>query len=156
MKKAQISCPEVVLLKKHILVMSFIGKDHVPAPKLKDALLSCEDMKNAFYQVLHVGAAARTTSEGHGEHEYSCIWTSPFSSRWCRLYIRSVTSFMLTWVNTTCCGLKERYKTHLLIFTINNDLINVIIFVSDVILTEGTLVDVIFPWTLLACVFRMS
>lgn len=57
MKKAQISCPEVVLLKKHILVMSFIGKDHVPAPKLKDALLSSEDMKNAFYQVLHVGAA---------------------------------------------------------------------------------------------------
>lgn len=57
MKKAQISCPEVVLLKKHILVMSFIGKDHIPAPKIKDALLSSEDMKKAFYQVLHVGAA---------------------------------------------------------------------------------------------------
>ncbi|KAM8823308.1 serine/threonine-protein kinase RIO3 [Spinachia spinachia] len=54
MKKAEIPCPEVVLLKKHILVMSFIGKDHVPAPKLKDVLLSSEDMKNAFYQVLHV------------------------------------------------------------------------------------------------------
>lgn len=57
MKKAQISCPEVVLLKKHILVMSFIGKDHIPAPKIKDALLSSEDMKKAFYQVLHVGVA---------------------------------------------------------------------------------------------------
>lgn len=57
MRKAQISCPEVVLLKKHILVMSFIGKDHVPAPKIKDALLSSEDMNKAFYQVLHVGAA---------------------------------------------------------------------------------------------------
>lgn len=55
MKKAEIPCPEVVLLKKHILVMSFIGKDHVPAPKLKDIVLSSEDMKNAFYQVLHVG-----------------------------------------------------------------------------------------------------
>uniref|UniRef100_G3N771 Serine/threonine-protein kinase RIO3 n=1 Tax=Gasterosteus aculeatus aculeatus TaxID=481459 RepID=G3N771_GASAC len=54
MKKAEIPCPEVVLLKKHILVMSFIGKDHVPAPKLKDVVLSSEDMKNAFYQVLHV------------------------------------------------------------------------------------------------------
>lgn len=64
MKKAQISCPEVVLLKKHILVMSFIGKDHVPAPKLKDALLSSEDMKNAFYQVLHVGAAEPGQAEG--------------------------------------------------------------------------------------------
>lgn len=57
MKKAQISCPEVVLLKKHILVMSFIGKDHVPAPKLKDVLLSAEDLKKAFYQVLQVSAA---------------------------------------------------------------------------------------------------
>ncbi len=54
MKKAEIPCPEVVLLKKHILVMSFIGKDHVPAPKLKDVMLGSEDMKNAFYQVLHV------------------------------------------------------------------------------------------------------
>lgn len=54
MKKAGILCPEVVILKKHILVMSFIGQDHVPAPKLKDALLSCEDMKLAYYQVLDV------------------------------------------------------------------------------------------------------
>ncbi|KAI3355540.1 hypothetical protein L3Q82_018370 [Scortum barcoo] len=54
MKKAEIPCPEVVLLKKHILVMSFIGKDHVPAPKLKDVTLGSEDMKNAFYQVLHL------------------------------------------------------------------------------------------------------
>lgn len=54
MKKAEIPCPEVVLLKKHILVMSFIGENHVPAPKLKEATLSAEDMKKAFYQVLHV------------------------------------------------------------------------------------------------------
>lgn len=54
MKKAEIPCPEAVLLKKHILVMSFIGKDHVPAPKLKDVALSSEDMKKAFFQVLHV------------------------------------------------------------------------------------------------------
>lgn len=54
MKKAEIPCPEVVLLKKHILVMSFIGKNHVPAPKLKDAMLNSEDLKNAYYQVLHV------------------------------------------------------------------------------------------------------
>lgn len=54
MKKAEIPCPEVVLLRKHILVMSFIGKDHVPAPKLKDVALSSEDMKKAFYQVLYL------------------------------------------------------------------------------------------------------
>lgn len=62
MKKAEIPCPEVVLLKKHILVMSFIGKDHVPAPKLKDVVLSSEDMKRAFYQVLHVRTATRVAT----------------------------------------------------------------------------------------------
>ncbi|XP_029001978.1 serine/threonine-protein kinase RIO3 [Betta splendens] len=54
MKKADIPCPQVVLLKKHILVMSFIGKDHIPAPKLKDAMLGFEDLKAAYYQVLHM------------------------------------------------------------------------------------------------------
>ncbi|TRY91383.1 hypothetical protein DNTS_013514 [Danionella cerebrum] len=53
-KKAGIPCPEVVILKKHILVMSFIGKDHVPAPKLKDAILNSEEMKKAYYQVLNM------------------------------------------------------------------------------------------------------
>ncbi|XP_038664465.1 serine/threonine-protein kinase RIO3 [Scyliorhinus canicula] len=54
MQKAGIPCPEVVMLKKHILVMSFIGQDHVPAPKLKDIKLSSEDMKRAYYQVLYM------------------------------------------------------------------------------------------------------
>lgn len=54
MKKVGIPCPEVVILKKHILVMSFIGKNQVPAPKLKDALLTSEDLKKAYYQVLQV------------------------------------------------------------------------------------------------------
>lgn len=54
MKQAEVSCPEVVLLKKHILVMSFIGKNHVPAPKLKDVVLSSEDVKDAYHQVLRV------------------------------------------------------------------------------------------------------
>ncbi|XP_067833754.1 serine/threonine-protein kinase RIO3 [Heptranchias perlo] len=54
MQKVGILCPEVVVLKKHILVMSFIGQDQVPAPKLKDVKLSTEDMKQAYYQVLHM------------------------------------------------------------------------------------------------------
>lgn len=67
MKKAEIPCPEVVLLKKHILVMSFIGKDHVPAPKLKDAMLGSEDLKKAYFQVLHVRMLHYTCTCGHGE-----------------------------------------------------------------------------------------
>jgi RIO kinase 3 len=36
MAKAGIPCPKVIVLKKHILVLSFIGKNMKPAPKLKD------------------------------------------------------------------------------------------------------------------------
>lgn len=52
MEKAGIPCPEVVMLKKHVLVMSFIGKDQVPAPTLKEAKLGLEESKVAYYQVL--------------------------------------------------------------------------------------------------------
>ncbi|XP_012707208.2 serine/threonine-protein kinase RIO3 [Fundulus heteroclitus] len=54
MKKAGIPCPDVVLLKKHILVMSFIGKQSVPAPKLKDVSLGAEEMTEAYHQVLQM------------------------------------------------------------------------------------------------------
>lgn len=54
MQNAGIPCPQVVILKKHVLVMSFIGQDQVPAPKLKDVTLSSEDMKKAYYQILNV------------------------------------------------------------------------------------------------------
>ncbi|KAG8571054.1 hypothetical protein GDO81_011515 [Engystomops pustulosus] len=54
MANAGIPCPEVVLLKKHILVMSFIGKDQIPAPTLKEAKLSLEDFRAAYYQVLNL------------------------------------------------------------------------------------------------------
>ena len=59
MQRAGIPCPTVVLLKKHILVMSFIGHDQVPAPKLKEVKLSSEEMKDAYYQTLHVSCAVQ-------------------------------------------------------------------------------------------------
>jgi serine/threonine-protein kinase RIO1 len=40
MKRAGVRVPEPVLLKKHVLVMSFIGRDGTAAPKIKDATLS--------------------------------------------------------------------------------------------------------------------
>ncbi|XP_055092239.1 serine/threonine-protein kinase RIO3 isoform X3 [Symphalangus syndactylus] len=54
MQRAGIPCPTVVLLKKHILVMSFIGHDQVPALKLKEVKLNSEEMKEAYYQTLHL------------------------------------------------------------------------------------------------------
>ena len=55
MKKFNIPCPQVQLLRKHILVMTFIGKDQKPAPKIKDAKLSPEDMQTAYNQIISVG-----------------------------------------------------------------------------------------------------
>ena len=56
MRKAGIPCPTVALLKKHILVMSFIGKDQKPAPKLKDAVLSLRQLQQAYEQCVQVSA----------------------------------------------------------------------------------------------------
>ena len=54
MKKAGIPCPSVALLKKHILIMSFIGKNQQPAPKLKDAVLSSRQLQQAYQQCVQV------------------------------------------------------------------------------------------------------
>jgi serine/threonine-protein kinase RIO1 len=39
---AHIPCPEAILLKSHVLVMRFLGKDGWCAPRLKDANLKQE------------------------------------------------------------------------------------------------------------------
>ena len=48
------ACPEVVLLRKHVLIMSFIGQDRQPAPKIKEAKLSLEEMTSAYRQCIEV------------------------------------------------------------------------------------------------------
>uniref|UniRef100_A0A1L8DLT7 Serine/threonine-protein kinase RIO3 n=1 Tax=Nyssomyia neivai TaxID=330878 RepID=A0A1L8DLT7_9DIPT len=52
MQRAGIPCPDVVRLKKHVLVMSFIGKDGRAAPKLKDAILSEAEWIVAYDEVV--------------------------------------------------------------------------------------------------------
>ena len=46
--------PEVVVLKKHVLVMSFIGEEGRPAPKLKDAVehMTKAQVQSAYNQVV--------------------------------------------------------------------------------------------------------
>ena len=56
MRKCGILCPSVVLLKKHILVLSFIGEGQSPAPKLKDAKLSDAEYEVAYDQCVQVCA----------------------------------------------------------------------------------------------------
>ncbi|XP_064597419.1 serine/threonine-protein kinase RIO3-like [Liolophura sinensis] len=52
MRKFNIPCPSVVALKKHVLVMSFVGKDQKPAPKLKEVRLPTELWQDAYEQTV--------------------------------------------------------------------------------------------------------
>ena len=50
-----IPCPQPLLLKSHVLVMSFLGVDGWPSPKLKDSRLSESKARELYYEcVLHL------------------------------------------------------------------------------------------------------
>lgn len=66
--KHGIPVPKVVLLRKHVLVMSFIGHNQVAAPKLKDAIMKQVDYELAFDQIKHVSTYYRV----YRLHLYNC------------------------------------------------------------------------------------
>ncbi len=49
-----IPCPQPILLRGHVLVMEFIGKDGWPAPKLKDVHLSEGKARELYLECVHV------------------------------------------------------------------------------------------------------
>lgn len=49
-----ILCPTVYRLKKHLIIMSFIGSQGKTAPKLRDAAMSKIDLKDAYKQVVQI------------------------------------------------------------------------------------------------------
>lgn len=59
--KGGVRCPEVVILKKHVLVMGFIGEDMKPAPKLQEVQLSSSQLESAYQQCIKVGGAFTCT-----------------------------------------------------------------------------------------------
>ncbi|RZC86101.1 hypothetical protein C5167_026785 [Papaver somniferum] len=54
LKAAGIRCPTPIHLKLHVLVMEFIGKSGWAAPRLKDANLSQDKMRDCYVQVILV------------------------------------------------------------------------------------------------------
>lgn len=76
MQSVGINCPDVVILKKHVLVMSFIGDNHNAAPKLKDARLSQTELSSAYEEV--VAAMYKLYNEANLIHadlsEYNILW----------------------------------------------------------------------------------
>lgn len=77
LKKAGIPCPEVVVLKKHVLVMSYIGEGYEkPAPKLKDANLSDAELICAYDEVVDIMKRMYTDARlVHADFsEFNILW----------------------------------------------------------------------------------
>lgn len=76
LSKAGVPCPNVVSLKKHVLVMSFIGDAHRPAPKLKDVTLNEADTIIAYEQIVDVMKKLYTDAKlVHADlSEYNILW----------------------------------------------------------------------------------
>ena len=68
----------MVILKKHVLVMSFLGQEGRPAPKLKEAAerMSKADLESAYSQV--VDMMGQLYAQCHLVHadlsEYNILW----------------------------------------------------------------------------------
>ncbi|XP_012683356.1 serine/threonine-protein kinase RIO1 [Clupea harengus] len=52
LQAAEIPSPEPIMLRSHVLVMSFIGRDDMPAPLLKNAALSESKARELYLQVI--------------------------------------------------------------------------------------------------------
>ncbi|KAL1494337.1 hypothetical protein ABEB36_009952 [Hypothenemus hampei] len=76
LKRVGIPCPEVVSLKRHILVMSFIGEHCQPAPKLKDAGLKMAELIFAYDQVVEfMKTLYNKANLVHADlSEYNILW----------------------------------------------------------------------------------
>jgi len=71
-----IPCPEVVLVKKHVILMSFIGKNSIPAPQLRQAKLSTKNQQKAYQQTIDLMKDLfQKCNLVHGDlSEYNLLW----------------------------------------------------------------------------------
>ena len=74
--QAGIPCPQPILLKSHVLLMEFLGKEGWPSPRLKDATLSDKRLREAYVQCIlimrHMYQKCRLV---HGDlSEYNLLW----------------------------------------------------------------------------------
>lgn len=76
MREAGIRCPEVVLLRKHILVMSYIGKDQRAALKLKHVKFSASEAQCVYEECLEmIVKLYRQCNLIHADlSEYNILW----------------------------------------------------------------------------------
>ncbi|XP_022645635.1 serine/threonine-protein kinase RIO3-like isoform X2 [Varroa jacobsoni] len=74
--RAGINCPQAIILKKHVLVMTFIGSEGKPAPKLRDAHLNRDQLREAWYQCFTILKRLYSTCKlVHADlSEYNLLW----------------------------------------------------------------------------------
>ncbi|KAM8716679.1 hypothetical protein ACLKA7_003536 [Drosophila subpalustris] len=76
MQSIGLNVPDVVVLKRHVLVMRFIGDNHNAAPKLKDARLSAAELSCAYEEI--VDAMYKLYNQANLVHadlsEYNILW----------------------------------------------------------------------------------
>lgn len=76
MQKFGINCPEVITLKKNLLVMSFIGSNNIAAPKLKNAILSDAELICAYDEIVNIMCTLYNDCKlVHADlSEYNILW----------------------------------------------------------------------------------
>lgn len=76
MQKFGINCPEVITLKKNLLVMSFIGSNNIAAPKLKNAILSDAELICAYDEIVQIMCTLYNDCKlVHADlSEYNILW----------------------------------------------------------------------------------
>ena len=73
---AGVPCPQPFLLKSHVLIMEFLGKDGWCAPRLKDAVLTLKQLQEAYRTiVIDMRRMYHECSLVHGDlSEYNLLW----------------------------------------------------------------------------------
>lgn len=76
LRRADINCPDAISLKKHVLVMTFLGTDASPAPQLKEAKLDERQLRESYEQIVDIMERMYQKCELiHGDlSEYNLLW----------------------------------------------------------------------------------
>jgi len=76
LRRCGINCPDAISLKKHVLVMTFVGSDARPAPQLKEAKLDHCQLVQSYKQVVNIMIDMyQKCGLIHGDlSEYNLLW----------------------------------------------------------------------------------
>lgn len=76
LRKADINCPDAISLKKHVLLMTFLGTDASPSPQLRVAQLDEKQLQDSYEQVIYIMERMYKECQLiHGDlSEYNLLW----------------------------------------------------------------------------------